>query len=112
MNTVPITDIAHVIRSKNAGPYLITFDILIRREKDYQFLKSSGFFTKRLFADLYGVGEDRVLNLIFFDPAQAVKLTMVRPRPSGDPGDSDIYGAQQHAPLLGLRVPAREGSSR
>jgi hypothetical protein len=27
-------------------------------------------------------------------------------RPSGSPGDPDIFGAQQYAPLLDLDVPA------
>ncbi|MBC7294459.1 MAG: DUF4387 family protein, partial [Thermoleophilia bacterium] len=34
-----------------------------------------------------------------------LKITLVRPLPSGSVGDTDIYGAQQHAPLLGLLVP-------
>jgi len=45
---------------------------------------------------------------VHFDPASAVKCTMVRPVISGAPGDTDIYGAQQHAPLLALEVPVRE----
>jgi hypothetical protein len=29
---------------------------------------------------------------------------MIRPKVAGDPGDGDVYGCQQHAPLLGLTL--------
>ena len=32
--------------------------------------------------------------------AKAVKATLVRPLPSGALGERDVYGAQQHAPLM------------
>ena len=35
-----------------------------------------------------------------FPNALAVKATIVRPRPSGALGERDVYGAQQHAPLM------------
>ena len=108
MKTTPLTDLAAVIRSKNAGPYELTIDILFRQEQDYLFLKEMDFFTRELFAELYGVQLDQIINLVYFDPAAAVKCTMVRPVVSGSPGDNDIYGAQKHTPLLGLRVPTRE----
>lgn len=111
MKTVPLTELAAVIRSKNAGPYELTMDILFKRETDYLFLKRTGFFTRELFARLYGVPEDRIMNVVHFDPAAAVKCTMVRPLVSGSPGDNDIYGAQQHTPLLSLEVPAPESGT-
>jgi hypothetical protein len=36
---------------------------------------------------------------------------MVRPVVSGAPGDTDVYGAHQHAPLLSLQIPLAEISS-
>ena len=104
--TVPLTQLASVIRSKNSGPFELTLDIMLKRETDYLFLKNSGVFTPGLFASLYGVEPDQVLRVIHFDPACAVKATMVRPVHSGSPGDTDVYGAKQNAPLLGLQVPA------
>jgi hypothetical protein len=109
MKEAPLTELAAVIRSKNAGPYELTIDILFKQEEDYLFLKERNFFTKELFAQLYGVGVDSIINLVYFDPAAAVKCTMVRRIVSGSPGDSDIYGAQQQGPLLGLKVPTRTG---
>lgn len=105
MREAPLTDVAAVIRSKNAGPYELTLDIMFKEAKHYLFLKKLDFFTRELFAELYGVSLDAVLKVVHFDPACAVKCTMARPLASGAPGDSDVYGAQQHAPLLSLKVP-------
>jgi len=54
-------------------------------------------------AKLYGMEPGDILGIIYFEPACAVKITMRRSLPSGAAGDTDIYGAQQHAPLLGLK---------
>lgn len=110
MRKVPITEVAAVIRSKNAGPYELTLDIMFRNRDDYLFVKETGFFTRALMAELYGVSVDKIIDVIHFDPAAAVKCTLVRPLVSGAPGDADIYGAQQHAPLLTLKIPVREQS--
>lgn len=103
-----LTEVAEVIRSKNAGPYELTLDIIFSSNDDYAFLKDRNFFDKKLFAGLYSVDQDKVLSVTYFDPASAVKATLIRPCTSGEVGDSDIYGAQQHAPLLMLKVPVSE----
>ncbi len=105
MGPVPILDLARVIRSKNSGPYELTFDIVFKDRRSFRLAVASGIFTPELFAGLYGIAADRVLNLVFFEEACAVKATIVRPVVSGDPGETDVYGAQQHAPLLSLAIP-------
>ena len=40
-----------------------------------------------------------------YPPAFAFKATIERRTPSGAVGDTDVYGAQQHAPLLDVEVP-------
>jgi hypothetical protein len=104
----PITDVASVIRSKNAGPFELTLDIMFTEGKHYFHLKKINFFTRELFAGLYRIDVEKILKVVYFDPAFAVKCTMMRPLVSGAPGDSDVYGSQQHAPLLFLRVPVED----
>jgi hypothetical protein len=104
---VPLTDVASVVRSKNAGPFEITLDIIFRNERDYYDLKAIQYFTREALAALYQVPVEDVFDVVHFDPACAVKANLKRRTPSGGPGDSDVYGAQQHAPLLNLRVPVR-----
>ena len=105
MKTKPIRDVAAVIRSKNSGPYELTLDILFNSEEDYLHVKKINFFNAELISQLYGVSADKIIKIVYFDPAYAVKITMVRPVVSGSIGDTDIYGAQQHAPLLNIKIP-------
>ncbi len=66
----------------------------------YQQVKSAKVFTAQMFALLYHIPESQIISLVHFDPAKAVKITVVRPIPSGALGETDVYGAQQHAPLM------------
>ncbi|MGE5552502.1 MAG: DUF4387 domain-containing protein [Betaproteobacteria bacterium] len=103
--TVKLAEVAEVIRSKNSGPYELTLDIIFKDWETYRRVKTLGVFNPALIARLYRVGVDQVLSVIHFDPAKAVKATIVRPRPSGAVGETDVYGAQQHAPLLEFEFP-------
>ena len=100
-----LRDLATVIRSKNAGPFELTFDILFSEPYDYQRVVRSGQLSAESFASLYGIALDDVLSVIEFEPALAIKITIKRSRSSGALGESDVYGAQQHAPLLQLDIP-------
>lgn len=95
-----LTDVASVIRSKNSGPYELTFDIIFKEMDMYQQVKSAKVFTAQMFALLYRIPESQIISLVHFDPAKAVKITVIRPIPSGALGETDVYGAQQHAPLM------------
>ena len=99
-----LRDIASVIRSKNAGAFEITFDIMFADQNTFERVKQTGVINKQLFARLYRVPEEQC-DFVTFDGAYAFKCTIPRPIPAGDVGDSDIYGAQQHAPLLSVEVP-------
>lgn len=105
MPNVNIRELASVIRSKNSGPYEITFDIMFKSREIFEQVKASGFFTKELIANLYKIPVEKVITLVEFEPAYAIKATIERPRASGDLGETDVYGAQQHAPLLKLELP-------
>lgn len=97
-----ITELARVIRSKNAGPYELTLDIVFDREDVYREVRRRGLITREVLAGLYGLEPGEIRKLVFFDPARAVKAVLARRIVSGSPGDTDVYGAQQHAPLLQL----------
>lgn len=97
-----ITDVAKVIRSKNAGPYELTLDIIFNDRTHYALFKDRALITKKRIANLYRIEESEIISIIWFPPANAVKVTMKRWAPSGAPGERDIYGAQQHAPIFSL----------
>ena len=95
-------DIADVIRSKNSGPYELTFDIIFKDEDLYKKVSRASVFNPKDFSKLYRIPSEDVLSIISFDPAKAIKITITRPICSGNLGETDVYGAQQHAPLLGF----------
>ena len=95
-----LRDIALVVRSKNTSPFTYALDIMFREASDYERFKSLQLVDAALISRLYGIPRDQVLDVIYFDPAMAIKICLVREISSGAPGDRDVYGAQQHAPLL------------
>ncbi len=101
---VRLTEVAGVVRSKNAGPYELTFDIIFNSQAEFSAVVRGGSFSREMIARLYGVPLEKVYTIIPYPPAKAIKITMERPRPSGNLGETDVYGAQQHGPLLDLEV--------
>lgn len=97
-----ILEAAKVIRSKNAGPFELTFDIIFKDSQFFTMFKDKQIINHELIAGLLKIAREDILNIIWFAPANAVKITIKRPMPSGAPGETDIYGAQQHAPLLAI----------
>lgn len=98
-----LRDLAKVIRSKNAGPYELTLDVMLKDEAAYRLICESGVINEETIAQLYGIPRENVVCIVYFPNAYAVKATIVRPRPSGALGERDVYGAQQHAPLMNFR---------
>jgi hypothetical protein len=99
-----LKDLASVIRSKNSGPYELTFDIIFRNFETFEKAKAAKIINKTMFAKLYNIKESDIILVIYFQPAKAVKVTIKRPIPSGAIGETDVYGAQQHSPLITAKV--------
>src|SRR3546814_9954968 len=94
-----LTEAAQVIRSKNAGPLQVTVDLLFTSPQAYGLAVQSPALTAESVAPLYGLDATAV-TVIPYAAAQAIKIVLDRPVIAGSPGDADVYGAQQHRPLL------------
>lgn len=103
--TVNILDLVSILRSKNAGPLYLGFDLIFKDQKGYELGKK--YITKKMIAGLYKIPEERVADLIPYDPGMGIKVTITRSAISGDPEDMDVYGSQQHVPLLGIELPRK-----
>jgi len=101
-----LDEIAKVIRSKNAGPFELTFDVMFDDPAAYERVKKSGVINAQRIAQAYRVRADDVLVCRPYDPAAAFKITIRRPVGSGDLEDRDVYGCQQHVPLTMIEVPS------
>ena len=99
-----IRDLAVICRSKNANPFSLTLDLVFLDREIFEKVRSSGVITTGLISRLYSVPEEDVL-LVEFPPANAIKATIPRLHGSGAVEDSDVYGAQQHGPLMDVEIP-------
>ena len=84
-----LIDVASVIRSKNSGPFELTFDVIFKDFDMYNKVKAANIFNEKMFCELYHIKAEDIINIIHF-----------RPIPSGALGETDVYGAQQHTPLM------------
>jgi hypothetical protein len=94
---------ARVVRSKNAGPTLLTIDILFDDPVTFERARQSPNMSAAAIAARYDLAPENV-RVISFAPAKALKVVLHRATIAGSPGDRDVYGAQQHGPLLDLEL--------
>ena len=96
-------DIALVCRSKNAGPFQVTIDLMFETEESYRKVLDSPAFTVENIAELYHVPVSQIA-VKTFDRILTVKVVLPRKNSSGSPLDCDVYGSQQHFPLGNLEI--------
>ena len=96
-------ELAQLIRSKNAGPFELTFDIMFDDAATYERVKRSGALSREVVAAIYGLPAAKV-KFFFCDSALAIKATIPRPSVQGDLRDSDGHGGQQYAPLMDIDI--------
>ena len=92
------------MQKKNAGPFEITIDVMFENRELFDKVAATEVFCAELFARVYNVNVDEV-TFSAYPPALAFKGTVPRKISSGDVGDTDVYGAQQHAPMLDVEIP-------
>ncbi len=98
-------ELAKTIRSKNAGVDHVTFDVIFPDRAAYARVCRSGALSRDAIGRLFSVAPERITDHVEFDRALAIKFTIRRTRPSGSPGDGDIFGSQQHGPLRDVQIP-------
>jgi hypothetical protein len=97
-------EIALVVRSKNAGPFLITLDVFFRSDADFARIRDADVLTADKIGELYGV--DPVLVKRFELPdIKAMKFSMPRAVVAGSFEDRDLHAGQQHVLLALLPIP-------
>ena len=108
-NPRTLSDIATVVRSKNAGPFDITVDVLFDSQAVYQLVKSSGVLTADVIAKLYSIPVSEIIWSGFYDAALAFKATFPRKRngkivAAGGFMENDVHASQHHVELLTLEL--------
>jgi len=96
-----LADMAHVIRSKNAGPTQLTIDVFLMDAAGYALAANSPAMSCAAVAARYGLPAQQVQRHLLAD-IHAIKYVLPRAIVAGSPGDGDVYGAQQHGPMLDI----------
>ena len=96
-----LIDYTKILRSKNAGPLFITFDLIFRNEEDMQYVAQR--LTKEQISKAYGVAQEKI-QIIAYGVVNSIKITFPRKNISGSLEDTDIYGCQQHVPLSQIEL--------
>jgi hypothetical protein len=91
------------VRSKNAGPFTVTFDLFFPDAATFDDMRQRDVLTPDVVAALYGLAPADV-KIHWLASVFAVKIAIPRLVPGGAPGDSDVAGGQQYAPLLTLAL--------
>ena len=90
-----------ILRSKNAGPLFITFDLIFNDRESMNYVLNA--LTKAQVAEAYDVAVEKI-DIIAYEVVNSIKITFPRKNISGSLADNDIYGCQQHMPLAGIEL--------
>lgn len=96
-----LVDYTKILRSKNAGPLFVTFDLIFTDEEDMDYVLAK--LTKADVAKAYGIDEKEV-DIIAYKVVNSIKITFPRMSISGSLSDNDIYGCQMHMPLANIKI--------
>ena len=97
-------EVTKLIRSKNAGPFELTFDMIFKDRASYEKVRDLDLISVDWFARTYRLAPN-VVSIIHYDAANAIKITIPRPAISGAIDDTDVFGGQQHGPLVEIEIP-------
>lgn len=96
-----LIDYTKILRSKNAGPLYITFDLIFHNSEDMCYVSQR--LTKEAIAAAYDVSVEKI-DIIVYGVVNSIKITFPRKNISGSLSDNDIYGCQQHVPLANIMI--------
>jgi uncharacterized protein DUF4387 len=99
-----VADLAHEVRSKNAGPFWVTMEVFLRDAAGYAVVADPGFLDEPVIARLYGVAAETV-QIFRIPELNVVKISFPRPVVQGSLRDRDMHAGQHHVPLALLPLP-------
>ncbi|GAM91176.1 hypothetical protein ANO11243_092230 [Dothideomycetidae sp. 11243] len=103
-------DLARVVRSKNAGPYEVTIDVIFDNPEIYRLVKDNNLLNSETVSAMYSLPVEDIVYCGYFDQAMAWKATIPRRvlgvhGPSGSAFDDDVHGSAQYLPVMTMPLP-------
>ena len=96
-----LIDYTRILRSKNAGPLFITFDLIFPDLESMKYVSER--LTREMIAKAYDTKIEKI-DIIPYEVVNSIKITFPRKNISGSLADDDIYGCQQHLPLAEILI--------
>ncbi|KAI9167898.1 hypothetical protein HJFPF1_04039 [Paramyrothecium foliicola] len=105
-----LSDLARVLRSKNAGPYEITIDVMFNTISEYRAMEQSNLWSAETIAQILELCTEDIIWIGSFEPALAFKVTIPRIRAgkrsaAGGFMENDVHGSQQHNAIARIKLP-------
>ncbi|ADG11425.1 DUF4387 domain-containing protein [Caulobacter segnis] len=98
-----VKDVCRHVRSKNAGPYWVTFDLFFDGPENFAKYSQSPALGADLMHRLFGASPDQVKR--FAVPSlNVVKISYARTSPQGGEIERDMHCGQQFARLLDVQL--------
>lgn len=102
--TASVRDLAATFRTRNAGAFRVSFDVVFQEPEDYRRWRDAEVFTPEAVGARLHVDPSRV-EVFQYPAANAIKVTLPRRTSGGGPTDTDVDSAAQFVPLLDLTLP-------
>lgn len=98
-----VRDVCRHVRSKNAGPFWVTFDLFFDSAENYQQYHESPALSPELFGRLYGT-DPAMVKKIPVDDLHILKISYPRSSPQGGVEERDMHSGQQYVRLLDVEL--------
>ncbi len=89
-----VKDVAHYVKSKNAGPFWATLEIYCDTKENYEKIKASKVTAQKV-AELYDVDESKV-KAFYVDNINVIKFSFPRNFTQGHKYENDMHFGQQY----------------
>lgn len=98
-----VADVCRYVRSKNAGPFWITLDLMFSDAATFDRHAESPRLDAAAIGALYGVDAATVKRFAMRD-LLVLKISYPRPSPQGGALERDMHGGQQYVPILDIEL--------
>ncbi len=94
---------AHYVRSKNAGPFMVTVDIFCGEKSMFEKISASKSITAEKIAEVYHVQPEEV-KLFYIPDLNVIKISYPRELPQGQKYERDMHAGQQYVQIAELEM--------
>ena len=98
-----VRDVCRHVRSKNAGPFWVTFDFFFDGPENFTRYAESPVLSGELFAKLFGT-DARLVKRIPVEDLSMVKISYPRAQTQGGVEERDMHSGQQYVRVLDVEL--------